>query len=185
MLTARTDPLPAYRRSRWPADLDVAASAAGEVCRARCSTVISTPFRDGTAPPAGSSPRTGVSSDSRPATTVCASARAVNVLVMEPISNVVSASAAGPPAARNLPMPPTRGSPSAPSWMAATAPTWRRPRAAIVRWKSGLCAACGPAVTTARIFCAPPVWTHRVPLRFRPRTSRLSGRGVPPQLPGG
>jgi hypothetical protein len=27
-----------------------------EVCRARCSTVISTPFRDGRAPPAGSSP---------------------------------------------------------------------------------------------------------------------------------
>src|SRR5215218_11469577 len=54
-------------------------------------------------------PRTGVSSDSRPATTVCASARAVKVLVMEPILNVASAPGAGPPAARNLPMPATRG----------------------------------------------------------------------------
>ena len=65
------------------------------VPRARCSTVDldTVPERDGCA--CRRYVATGVSSDSPPVTTAWASASAVNVFVIEPISNVVSASRAG------------------------------------------------------------------------------------------
>jgi hypothetical protein len=123
--------MPAYGSAEDSPDRRTGTHPSGECgrpdrCVIRCSSVMSTPSRDGTRTPAGTTARSGVSRRTSARTTASASSSAVNVFVTEPISNSAAASTGRPSGRSEVPRPTTVVSPLRASTTPSASPTCRR-----------------------------------------------------------